>query len=329
MAAAQVGVASVLGALRLDAAYADTDAWAAQTVFLAWFALVSVAVGTAAGARATGLGTRLSAAVAAGVGSALGSGIALFPARHAQVPKGDPTLLAGLALGIGAVAGIIVAFALLSARSLGWNAAVYGVLMWLLIGGAVAADSGDVQAQLGRLAAPGLSASFMHSFGPWALPALAAVLSLLVAVAARLSGHHRLAIALSGASGPAMVALAYVIAGPGGSDYQKIPWISALVAVATGLAASILVALPPKRAEHDSPAAAVAPPAEEGPPLPSRRAWKEQTASHAEQAAPTSPASPRAKGSDAVESWVSTLTTSDTAKSESQADRAFVPRPLG
>ena len=311
MGAAQVGVASVLGALRLDAKFADADQWTAQTAFLAWFALVAVAVGTAAAAHSTGLGTRLSAAVAAGIGSALGSGIAL---------------------GIGAVAGIVVAFAMLSARSLGWNAAAYGVLMWLFLAGAVAAEPADVQAHLGSLAGPGLPESFEHSFGLWGLPVLAAVLGVLVALVARLRGHHRLAIAVSGASGPATVALAYVIVGPGSSDYQKIPWISALIAVVTGLAAAVLVALPPKRTESDDPALTSTLTAADTPPLPSRREWKADTAPHAEQAAaPTSPAAataPRPTASDSVESWVSTLAPTDSA-AQSGGDRPFVPRPLG
>jgi len=332
MGAAQVGVASVLGALRLDAKFADADQWTAQTAFLAWFALVAVAVGTAAAAHSTGLGTRLSAAVAAGIGSALGSGIALFPARHGDIPNGNPALLAGIALGIGAVAGIVVAFAMLSARSLGWNAAAYGVLMWLFLAGAVAAEPADVQAHLGSLAGPGLPESFEHSFGLWGLPVLAAVLGVLVALVARLRGHHRLAIAVSGASGPATVALAYVIVGPGSSDYQKIPWISALIAVVTGLAAAVLVALPPKRTESDDPALTSTLTAADTPPLPSRREWKADTAPHAEQAAaPTSPAAataPRPTASDSVESWVSTLAPTDSA-AQSGGDRPFVPRPLG
>jgi hypothetical protein len=334
MSAAQVGVASVLGAVRLDAQYADADRWTAQTAFLAWFALVAVAVGTAAGARSTGLGTRLSAAFAAGIGSALGSGIALFPARHADIPSGDPALLAGIALGIGSVAGIVVAFGMLSARSLSWNAAAYGVLMWLFLAGAVAAEPADVQAHLGSLAGPGLPESFVHSFELWGLPVLAAVIGLVVALIARLRGHHRLAIAVSGASGPATVALAYVIVGPGSSDYQKIPWISALIAVATGLAAAVLVALPPKRTESDDPAFTSALPTADNPPLPSRREWKAETASQA--ATPTSPApastatpkAPRPTASDSVESWVSTLTPTADA-GQSSGDRPYVPRPLG
>lgn len=336
MGAAQVGVASVLGVLRLDDAYADPDHWVAQTVFLAWFALIAVLVGTTAAARSAGLGTRVSAAAIAGVGGALGSAIALFPARDAQIPKGDPLLSAGLAVVIGAVAGIVVAFAMLSARSLGWSAAAQAVAMWVFVATAVAADLPDVPARLGQIVLGDLP---VRGVTLWGLPVVAALLGVGVALVARFRGHHRLAIAICGASGPATVALAYVVAGPGVTDFQRVPWIASLIAVAAGLAASLLVALPPRRTEDEA-----APAAETGPtetaPLPSRREWQ----------AESGPV-PAPRGSDSVESWVSGLgdpkasapapapaPAPDPAPSQAAdsghrprptADQPYVPRPLG
>jgi len=340
MGAAQVGVVTVLGVLRLDGEYADSDAWVAQTTFLAWFAVIAVAVGTAVGARPAGLGIRVSAAVAAGLGGAAGTALALVPARHAHIPNGDPRLQAGLALGIGAAAGLIFAFALLSARALLWNATAYAVLTWGLIAGA--AGRSENPPHLGGLAGLGLSPDLVHSSQLWGLPVLAAVLGLLVALAARLRGHHRLAVALSGAAGPATVGLAYVIAGPGSSDVQKLPWIAALGAIVTGLAASVLVAIPPRRQPDlaaTDPATMTAATGEDLPSLPSRRDWKAEIAAPApkqpKQAPKQTPkptkSSPR-PSNDAVESWVSTLTDTGVEKMRPAADendRPFVPRPLG
>ncbi|NUT33148.1 MAG: hypothetical protein HOV79_08750 [Hamadaea sp.] len=331
MGAAQVGVASVLGVVHLDGAYADPDHWVAQTVFLAWFAQIAVLVGTTAAARSAGLATRVSAAAVAGVGSALGSAIALFPARDARIPKDDPLLSAALALIIGALAGIVVAFAMLSARSLGWSAAAQAVAVWAFVATAVAADLDGVPARLGQVVLGDLP---VRGVTLWGLPVIAALLGLTVALVARVRGHHRLAIALSGASGPATVALAYLVAGPGATDFQRVPWIASLIAVAAGLAASVLVALPPRKtAEEESPA--LTSDGVDDAPLPSRSEW---------QAGQTT--APRQRGDDAVESWVSGLggpkasptpasSPAQTPEADSghrprpTADTGFVPRPLG
>lgn len=249
MAAAQVGTASMLGALRMDGDF-DADAWTGRLTLLCWFTVTSVIAGAYAGSRASGSGTRLSASFAAGLGGALGASIALYPARAATLPQGDARLMASIALGFAAITGLILAFGLLSARSLGWNVAVTSILVWGLLAVAVAAHATDIR--LGQLDTPGLSRSFVHSLSLWGLPAALGVLSLITAVVARFRGHNRAAVAFSGLAGPATIALAYAIAGPGVSDAQKIPWTSALITVAAGLAASLLVALPPRR----TPAAA-------------------------------------------------------------------------
>lgn len=244
MAAAQVGAASVFGALRMDGEF-DTTAWTTRITLLCWFTISSVIAGAYAGSRASGSGARMSASFAAGAGGALGASIALYPARAATLPQGNPQLMAGIAVGVAAIAGLILAFGLLSARSLGWSAAGTGIAVWGLIsiGVATHADS----ARLGQLDTPALSSSFVHILSLWGLPAAMAVLAIVTAIIARTAGRHRAAVALSGVVGPATIALAYAIAGPGDSDAQKIPWTSAMIAVAAGLAASLLVALPPRR----------------------------------------------------------------------------------
>lgn len=239
MAAAQVGTASLLGVLRLDGEF-DTDTWAARITLLCWFTISSVIAGAYAGSRASGSGTRMSASLAAGIGGALGASVALYPARSATLPQGDALLMVSIAVGFAAIAGFILAFSLLSARSLGWNVTAAAIAGWGLIAVGVINHADSVR--LGQLEAAGLSGLSL-----WGLPAAMAVLALVTAIIARTSGHHRAAVAFTGLAGPATIAIAYAIAGPGVSDAQKIPWISALIAVVAGLAASLLVALPPRR----------------------------------------------------------------------------------
>ncbi|NUR69855.1 MAG: hypothetical protein HOU81_03465 [Hamadaea sp.] len=338
MGAGQVGVATVLDVLRLDGAYADDNVWLAQTAFLAWFAVIAVAAGTAIGAHSAGLGVRVSAAVAAGIGGAAGTAIALFPARHAQLPNGDPALQAGLALTIGAAAGLVFAFAILSARSLAWSAGAYALVVWGLIAGGVA-KSADAPPRLGGLAGLGLSPAAVDDAQLFGLPAIAAVLGVIVAVTARLRGHHRLAVALSGAAGPATVALAYAIAGPGSSDFQKLPWVAALGAVLTGLVASAIVAIPPRRQPDDATSStlgteALAVPAPTSAPDSAVRTETDKLPPRRESKARPAPARSRPRPTnDAVESWVSGLgepSAATNASASSSSERGgFVPRPLG
>jgi hypothetical protein len=267
--------------------------------------VTSVIAGAFAARRDTGLGVRLFAALSAGLGGALGSSLALFPARHAQLQHGDGATLAGMSIAIAAAAGVILAFVMVGARTLGWSVAATGALIWGFLGGAVAVSATDPQARLGRLSAPGLSASFEHGFGLWGLPAITALLTVIVALVARFNGHNRFAIALSGAAGPATVALAYGVAGPGVSDFQKIPWISALVAVAAGLTVSVLVALPPR----GTPKQAV----ERREPLPHRTPMR-------------APIPPKDSFADLRPSREPLTTASN---SHSDRSQPFVPRPLG
>lgn len=67
-------------------------------------------------------------------------------------------------------------------------------------------------------------------------------LGLVVAAVARGRGASRLGASIAGLGGPALVAAAYLIAGPG--EDQSEAYLAALLAVAVGLAASAVVAIP-------------------------------------------------------------------------------------
>jgi hypothetical protein len=249
MAAAQIGAATIFGALKLDGTLND-DAWLGRLTLVLWFAISSAIAGAYAGGRTATSGIRMSAAFAGGFGGAAGACVVLYPLRTVVIEQGDPRLLAGIALGFAAITSFILAFAFLAARSLAWNAAVVALIVWALIAMAVAGKAGEVR--LGQFDTSGMSGSFVTAVRLWGLPAVIALVSFLIALIARARGHHRGAIAVSGMAGSATIALAYVLAGPGSSDSQKSPWISALIGVAAGLVASVVVALPPRRTPTDA-----------------------------------------------------------------------------
>jgi hypothetical protein len=77
----------------------------------------------------------------------------------------------------------------------------------------------------------------------------AAAVAVLVSAIARWRGARRLGASLAGLGGPALVAAAYLVAGPGAQGSpQSQTYVAALIATAAGLAASTLVAIPGRRA---------------------------------------------------------------------------------
>ena len=64
---------------------------------------------------------------------------------------------------------------------------------------------------------------------------------------ARAYGAGRFGVALSGLGGPAVVAGAYLVAGPDGGAAQYEPYLASLIATGAGLIASVLVAMPGRR----------------------------------------------------------------------------------
>ena len=85
----------------------------------------------------------------------------------------------------------------------------------------------------------------------------AAVVGLVVAGVARWRRSGRFGVALAGFGGPAVVAAAYLVAGPGASadrTAQADPYLAALIAVGAGLIASVLIAMPGRRVPVHAPA---------------------------------------------------------------------------
>jgi hypothetical protein len=220
--------------------------------------VVSVLAGAAVGRRAVrrpsrpdGAVARLIAAVSAGLGAAAAVPMAWLPARAAKPPVNvNPELVVVMTAGAGIVVGVVVALAALSLPA--FAGGVRAVVAWTWLAGLGSAAVGYATRQpfrsprLGVVDAPSYVPAGWWS-GPYLMVGVAALLGLAVAAVARWGGAHRFGVALSGLGGPAVVAAAYLIAGPGSEPYYP-----ALIAVGAGLIASTVVALPGRPAEHSS-----------------------------------------------------------------------------
>jgi hypothetical protein len=293
--AAQLGIGDALGILRWDAAFDDgnTAAWHALLTWVALAYAVAVVSGALIGRRAVRrpnrsdrLGARVAATLAAAVGATAGIAVAWLPARGVRAPLGvNPGLVVTITAAAGIVAGVVIALIALSSSPVagGFRATVAWV--WLLGAGSAAAGlaSSEPSAapRLAMLDAPGLVPAQWWS-GPALMVIIAAAVGFGVAGFARWAGAHRLGAALSGGIGPAVVAVAYLVGGPGGGSAQLGPYQASLAATGAGLIGSILVAVPrlgrtpdpvPAAAGSTPPAAPVSPPdgyPEPAPPPPAR-----------------------------------------------------------
>jgi hypothetical protein len=283
--AGQLGVAYGLGIVRFARFFEQStvNQWNAQLVWVAWFAMLAAIAGAAVGARSArrhghrvGAGTRIVLALFSGVGAGVIVPLSAQPARSAKLSESvDPALVVGLAAGLGAVAGVLVAVAVLSLRPLAWNLAAVGTVVWLAGLAGVGPYLGpDDPAPSIRLGVPQWT---VHTgdggrlLDTLAMPVLAWLTGAVVAAVARGRRESGLGIAVNGLAGAAPLALAYLIAGPGrvGEPVDQLaPYLGALFAVPSGLLGSLLVALVPRRGEQPATkATAAAPRAQSGGPL--------------------------------------------------------------
>ncbi len=257
-AAAQVGVAEALGIVRWGDSFASggPGAWNAQLSWIGFIYATSVVGGAAVGRRAVPgrtridrTGANLTATISTAVGAGLAVAIAWLPARDARPPVNvDPELVISITAGAGIIVGLVVAFAALYSRSVTRGILAAVAWIWLVgIGSAVAGIETGKPYDPPRLAvvdAPSVMPTTWWS-GPNLMIAVAGALGITVAALARRRGARRLGIAVCGLVGPAVVAAAYLIAGPGPDrSYQAEPYTAALIAAGVGLLASVVVALP-------------------------------------------------------------------------------------
>jgi hypothetical protein len=307
--ACQLGLAYGLGILRFARVLEVTarDQWTAQLAWVAWFAMTAAVIG-GMGARAhltrrSGAGTRIVAAVAAGLGGAVVVPLTMQPARTAQIAGVHPVFVIGVCAGLGALVGVFGAYAAVSRQVARWSFTAVGAAVWVIaivsVAPSLAPSDPLPTVRLGVLDAASLSTSLVQRMALFTMPALALVSGLLLGWAARRRELSTLAIALSGLAGPALLTLAYLIAGPGaGADrFQVVPYWAAMTAAGAGVLGSVLAAVlrrgtsPADRAPGapgTGPDAGAEPTADR-PPLPKRDAQPESAIAKAATATATVP----------------------------------------
>jgi len=268
-AAGQLGIGYGLGILRWQQEFVGDDAnlWSAHLTWTAWITAIAVIAGALAGVGSLrrhrlhpGFGGWVGATLAAAPGAAVAIPLVAVPASAAELPFTNPALEAGIAAAVGILAGVFGALAMLCARLIAGS--VYATIFWvwavaLASAGAVMGSSTPPRGQrLGVLALPGMSFDLTQDLVLVMTAGTAVLLGGLIAAYGRWLGEHRLVVAASGLAGPALLAAAYLIAGPGlASDPpdQLVPYWAALIGVGAGAVTSVLVAFVrrPQRAQQD------------------------------------------------------------------------------
>jgi hypothetical protein len=261
-AAGQLGVAYGLGIVRLTRVLDVTtrDQWTAQLAWVAWLAMTSAVVGAVVGGRpaasrrhagspAYGVGAAVAVALAAGIGAALVVPLTMQPARTTQIAGVHPVLVIGICAALGVLVGVLAAVAALMQPVARWSLLAVSAAVWaialLSVAPSLAPEDPLPAARLGVFDAGYLSPAITQRTALFTMPALALVAGALFGWLARRQGRHTLTIALAGLPGPALLTLAYLIAGPGSgaARYQVVPYWAAMTATGAGLLGSVLAAV--------------------------------------------------------------------------------------
>ena len=253
--ASQLGLAYGIGILRFTRVFDVTarDQWTAQLAWVAWIAMTAGAVGGMYGRRRlpeqAGAGTRVLAAIFAGLGAAAVVPLTMQPARTTQVAEVNALLVIGICAGLGALGGVVAGYAALSRPAARWSFATLGITVWVVaiasVAPSLALGASAPAARLGVLDTSLLPPSLTQRTALFTMPVLALVLGVILGWVA---GRRELsipAIALAGLPGPALLTLAYLIAGPGSAPdrYQEVPYWAAMTVAGAGVLGSVLAVM--------------------------------------------------------------------------------------
>ncbi|HEY8451973.1 MAG: hypothetical protein FWJ87_13905 [Micromonosporaceae bacterium] len=255
--AAQLGVAYGLQILRFRREFPPGGTWATQLTWVAWIAALAVMAGgvggvwtahrLAGGFRRLELGHRIAISLASGVGAALTVALAAVPARQADLAGADPALEAALAALLGLVAGVLAAVGVLSVRLVAVSVAALVAVVWLVALVSVVPTLGPsappALVRLGVLDLGLFGEGARRGVAVLSPPLAALVVGVAVAAAARSLGLPVVRTVLSGAAGPVLLALAYLVAPPGGGSdaVQAAAFAGAMISIAAGLLGAVAV----------------------------------------------------------------------------------------
>ncbi|MDT0528539.1 hypothetical protein RM555_05955 [Micromonospora sp. DSM 115977] len=256
--AGQLGIAFGFGIVRLSGTFtgATVNQWPAQLVWAGWFAANAAVVGAVLTERLArrdgglaGTGRLLAVASAAALGATVVAPLCMQPARAAELVSMDPVWAVGICAVLGALVGAGAAVAVLLQPPVGWNVAAIAGALWLLALVSVApslVSTGPLDTvRLGVLEPASLDAGAVQGLALVVLPLVALLAGAATGGLARWRGHPPLVSGATGVAGPALVAFAYLTAGPGDTAdrYQLTPYYAALLAVALGALGSAAAAL--------------------------------------------------------------------------------------
>ncbi|WP_234038805.1 hypothetical protein [Micromonospora coerulea] len=279
--AAQLGFGYGLGIVNWTPAEVGTveAAWVASLAWATWISATSVVAGAVCAQRLRDRGVddqepdgtlgKLTLAVAGAVGALITVLLVAVPARAARVPDtfSPQTVAAGYAA-VGLLVGVVVATWALHSRAAATNLIATTAWLWLLavvsVVDSVLAGRGLTSAQLGIWQISADSDRFWirdYFYWPGALLAMgsAVVIGALAARRAARLPQWRVGAAASGAAGPLLVAVAYLLAVPrlaAIAAEQVSAHLIAPYAVIAGFGGSVLVAALAQRAERRVPARA-------------------------------------------------------------------------
>ncbi|MFC0100775.1 hypothetical protein ACFFKH_25055 [Micromonospora marina] len=254
------------GAVRAEASWVASLAWAT------WIAATSVIVGAVCAQRLRGSDDeprralpRLGLALAAGAGAIVTVLLVAVPARAARVPDiSAPQAVAAAYAGAGLLLGVLLAVWALHTRAAATNLIATTGWLWLLavvsVVDGVVAGRGLTTAQLGIWQISADRGAFWirdYFYWPGALLSVlsAVVIGLVAARRAARAPEIRVGAAASGAAGPLLVALAYLLAVPrlaGIAAEQLSAHLIAPYAVIAGVSGSMVMAALAQRAERRS-----------------------------------------------------------------------------
>ncbi|MFJ5667842.1 hypothetical protein [Micromonospora sp. C72] len=254
------------GAVRVEAAWVASLAWAT------WIAATSVIAGAVCAQRlrgrddeSQGKPPRLALVLAAAVGALVTVLLVAVPARAAQVPDvSAPQTVAAAYAAAGLLLGMLLATWALHTRAAATNLIATSGWLWLLavvsVVDGVVAGRGLTTAQLGIWQISADRGAFWirdYFYWPGALLSVlsALVIGVLAARRAARAPEVRVGAAASGAAGPLLVALAYLLAVPrlaGIAAEQLSAHLIAPYAVIAGVGGSMLMAALAQRAERRS-----------------------------------------------------------------------------
>jgi hypothetical protein len=266
--AAQLGLGYGLGVVAWPAGPAPDDGvWLGSLGWATWIAASATVIGAVLAARLRYRPAgpwRLALAVSAAVGALLPLALIALPARTAVRPDTfAPAAIAAGYAAVGIVAGAVVAYWAVVSRPVAANLIATAVWLWLLAATAVVVEltthrpSGPHLTSW-QFADPGGVARFGTIHWPSAVLTLAAalVLGVLTSWPAVRRGDLDLGAAASGAAGPVLVAVAFLVLAPrltGTTGTLESAFLIAPYAVLAGLAGSaVSVAIGRRMAAADA-----------------------------------------------------------------------------